>query len=103
MSVQYKIKNNFSNSHNEIMIHETEALDLRAEFACKLLSHLAVVAAEIDGEDSAGRSKIRLMTPAELAQRACAIAQLSFEQFEMRGWIVRLPGIEALDPNTEDK
>jgi hypothetical protein len=46
---------------------------------------------EVDGEDSAGRMKLRLMTPAEVAFRACDIADAAMSEMEARGWLLDLP------------
>ena len=43
--------------------------------ATELVSHLAIVAAMPDGEDSAGRQQLRLMSPKEVARRAVDIAE----------------------------
>lgn len=45
-----------------------------ATVATELVSHLAIVAAMPDGEDSKGRQKLRLLTPKEVAKRAFEIA-----------------------------
>lgn len=45
-----------------------------------------MIAAQSDGEDSAGRSKLRLQTPQELVERACNVAGLMYEEIKARGW-----------------
>lgn len=56
-----------------------------------LLAKWGMVAATEDGEDSAGRQKMRLQTPEELAVRACDAADAIFAEFERRGWLIDVP------------
>lgn len=76
----------------EIKICHRVHLNPEANFAAALMDHLAIVAGAPDiGEDSAGRAKIRLMTPAEVVERACEISRLAFEEFEKREWLTEIP------------
>jgi hypothetical protein len=75
-------------------IHRKYFPDDRIALASQILEKWAMVAAEPDGEDSAGRSKLRVLTPFELTERACDIADHAFTQFERRGWLVALPSID---------
>jgi hypothetical protein len=62
-----------------------------ATFAMQLANDLAIATAVPDGEDSAGRQKIRMMTPDEVTERACQIAAKMFAQFDKCGWLMDLP------------
>jgi len=75
-------------------LHSTEIPTMRAHFAMKLMEHLAISAAEADGEDTAGRQKLRLLTPVEVATRACNIAAAAYQQFEDRDWLLTAPPYE---------
>lgn len=71
----------------KIMLHERTDLCAQAKLACALAERWGIVAAIEDGEDSAGRQKLRHMTPEELAQRACQCAANLFQRFSEIGWI----------------
>ena len=64
------------------------ALTLPARIACELLTKWGMVAATPDGEDSAGRAKLRLQTPVELADRAVETAGIAVDLFKALGWMV---------------
>lgn len=75
----------------DVTLYETSVGNERARFAAELLSRLAIITAETDGEDSAGRQKCRLMTPEECAQRAADISDAAFNEFEKRNWMIDIP------------
>lgn len=75
----------------EIVVHRSHAPFPQAEMAIEFMSKLALVTACPDGEDAAGRQKLRLMTPEEVVGRACEMANLAWSQFETRGWLLPLP------------
>lgn len=92
------VKNRFEAESNfpTTAIHETMRPEIVASFAMVLIEKWGMVAAIDDGEDSAGRAKIRLATPAEVVDRAAEVASLAMTEFEARGWISHLPTIEAM-------
>ncbi len=57
----------------------------------QLIERWGIVAAAPDGEDSAGRVKVRLATPEEIVARACQTAQIAMEQFAHKGWLLDVP------------
>jgi hypothetical protein len=59
--------------------------------ASELTTKWGMVAAEIDGEDSAGRSKARLQTPGELIERAFTVAQMFWDKARERGMLEDVP------------
>jgi hypothetical protein len=61
------------------------------ELAISLAKQLAIATGIEDGEDSSGRSKLRLLTPTEAATRACNIADAMYTEFASRGWLTALP------------
>lgn len=63
----------------------------KAQLALELCKHFSTLVSEYNGEDSSGRQKLRMMTPAEVTLRACAIADILFDEFTERGWVVKIP------------
>lgn len=90
MNIQY-IEVPGYRGETDIKICHTVIGNQEAEFARAMMKHLAIGTADIDGEDSAGRQKCRLMTPSEIVQRACDISQAAFAEFEKRGWMLAVP------------
>lgn len=77
-----------------VIVHDDEILQFEGDLACRLIERWGVVAAAPDGEDAAGRQKIRLGTPEEVVDRACACAALMTEQLRLRGWLSKGPSLE---------
>jgi len=70
-----------------------------AAFACALVERWGMIASIADGEDSAGRSRLRLATPEELVERALAIAELTYREIRARGWGIECPlAAEEIEP-----
>ena len=63
----------------------------KARMAAALLEKWGMVACLPDGEDSAGRQKLRLMTPHELVERATDVAEIAFTAFNHFNWIEQVP------------
>jgi hypothetical protein len=82
--------------HVSVVTHERFQLDIRARIALGLIERWGQVAGEIDGEDSAGRAKLRLATPAEVVNRACDCAQGAMDAFISKGWTVKTPSLSDL-------
>ena len=100
MTLQYKIGNQYSNSRKDLMVHETEMLELEASFACDMMKHLGIVACKSGGEDTSGRQKLALLTPVEVVDRALAISQYAFEKFREKGLVAVVPDISEVWPET---
>lgn len=80
----------------EIRICQSTTPLPQAHFAMVLMQHFALVSAEPDiMEDSAGRQKARMRTPAEIVSHARAIAEEAYRVFEQREWLVALPEPQA--------
>ena len=60
-------------------------------------------AAAPEGEDKAGRQKLRVVAPDEVVERACELADQTFKQFEQRGWLVKLPELVNLQETAFDR
>ena len=76
------------------VVHRLQIVGPEARFAEALLERMALNAGADDGEDSAGRQRIKHLSPAECVDRACSIAQLAYEQFAGRGWLKQMPKYE---------
>lgn len=64
-------------------------LTTEARFAMQLIERWGMVDAAPDGEDKAGRSKLRLLDPIEVVDRACDTASFAMVAFTARGWLTR--------------
>lgn len=63
------------------------ALNFQLSLAIDIARQSAIVAGADDGEDSSGRRALRLLKPAEVAERAMDIAANLVSGAEARGWI----------------
>lgn len=75
----------------EVTLNALEAFDSEARMAAALIERWGCAAASPDGEDSAGRAKLRKLTPTELVNEACETAKIALEEFRRRGWMLKLP------------
>lgn len=87
------------------VIHKAEVLGPEAAFAMELCGRWALVAAMPDGEDTAGRQKLRLPTPEELTARTMEIAKSLFGAMRAEGWTlpVPLPLVDVKAQEAEEK
>lgn len=76
--------------------HKRLMVDERAHFAMACIEKWALIAGEPDGEDSAGRTKTRRMTPVELVDHACSVTARAFAEFAQRGWSYTTPSYQQL-------
>lgn len=86
-----------------VVVYTTETFDQEANIALVLIEKWGLVAAMPDGEDSAGRAKLRLPTPQELATRALDIAQEFTALARKRGHVVLLPDLNEINKEQDDK
>lgn len=93
----------YGSSPYSITYHSVKSAESRARFAMECIIKWGMVAAEADGEDSAGRQKLRTLTPEEVARKACQTADLAFAEFERRGWMVKVPGFDKIESLLRDK
>jgi hypothetical protein len=75
------------------VIAQTVVPTARGNIALDLVRHLALAVCEptTGSEDSAGRQMVRLLSPAEVANRGCQIAEEIWLQFMERGWLMDVP------------
>jgi len=84
-------------NYTDIKRVQTEAHHTVGQIAIGLVAQWGMVMGHPDGEDSSGKSKLRLMTPEEVVARACDTAQLLCEELHKRDWILSLPLPELTD------
>ena len=75
----------------EILVCNTKACGLQAQLALSLLERWGLIATEPDGEDSAGRQRMKLLGVADMVTRACDTAEAMYAEFEKRDWLLALP------------
>lgn len=80
----------------QILNHARYVNDHRAVLAVAFVDKWAMVAGETDGEDSAGRQKLRRLTPDELAAHACDTVEALEKEFAARGWKFDQPSLDEL-------
>jgi hypothetical protein len=80
---------------------KTIAENPKAILAIELMSRMAIVAAQPDGEDTAGRQKLKMQEPEEIVTRCCEIADKAYDAFQTRGWLVPMPVPKV--PNLEQR
>jgi len=105
MATNYEVtKNSFSAEQSipKISMHDTEHLEIQARAALEMLSKWGMVAGEDGGEDSTGRSKLKLSDVDHMVERACNTVEAAFSEFNKRGWILKLPTIEEMRESVKE-
>lgn len=74
-----------------VMVHPRVMYDERGIMAKEFVDRWGMVAGIPDGEDSAGRSKLRLATPEELVDRAMACVEALYLAMDARGYRLDVP------------
>lgn len=77
--------------------YEDHMLTMEGRLACSMIGRWGMLAADVDGEDSAGRQKGRLLTPDELVARAFTTADLVMREAQSRGLLAYVPLESAAD------
>ena len=78
------------------VLHNRIAHNNRAAFAREIIGRFALVSGSPDGEDSAGRARLRKETATEIVDFACDVAERSYNEFEKRGWLEQVPSFEDI-------
>jgi len=60
-----------------------------------LLERFATIMADIDGEDSSGRQKIKRMKTKEVVKIACDISQELYKELDKRRWLLDAPKLNV--------
>ena len=84
------------------MVFNRKQPDAIAGEAIRIIERWALVAALPDGEDSAGRQKLRMPTPEELVGRAFDIAEAMYAEAVKRNHIFDLPDLNQLNAEQDD-
>lgn len=72
-------------------VHHKGMANYTAKLAEQIVNHCALITGQENGEDTAGRAKLKLMSAADVAQRACDIAENMVAIFDKRGWVIEFP------------
>lgn len=93
------IDNTFSAESRQakVFVHEREHLNLRALYTMAMIERWGMVAAESDGEDSAGRAMMRRSRAEEVVSFAVECTELAFAEMEKRDWITIAPSVAEMD------
>jgi len=86
----------------EPVVYRTKAFTLTAEIAMRLLEKFAMVTCIEDGEDSAGRQKLKLMDPKHVVDRSFELAEEFMHQADLGNYIVDIPDPAFDVPAAED-
>lgn len=81
---------------SSVYLHFRTLPNTKAKFAMAMVERLALIAAEGDGEDSAGRQKLRRLDAKEIANIACDISDSLFDEFATREWLITIPPLEEV-------
>lgn len=79
------------NGDTKLIVHNLMALDARATAVLEMITKWGTIAGEPDGEDSAGRQKLKSVDEFSTVERACTLVEEAFSQFEKRNWSEPLP------------
>lgn len=79
------------NDKKEILAHDSHQVNMVGRMAHVLIEKWGMVAGIPDGEDSAGRSALRLMTPDEIVGRSFETAELFEAAAFARGHMLEVP------------
>lgn len=86
----------YSNKNYSFMDHKKEMPKLEASIAIELVNKWGMVAGKPDGEDSSGRAKLALLSPAEVVDRAVQTSEMLVNEFRRLGWLDKMPSAEEL-------
>lgn len=101
--MKYRITEEHDYGSRVVKMYRTEMPSFEAELAFILLEKWGPVCAMPDGEDSAGRAKVRGMTPAETVQHAFDIASEAMRTAHARGLMVAIPDLNEINAEVDAK
>ena len=87
----------YSNEDKKILVHENERPEAEAQMAFAFIERWGLAMGAPDGEDSAGRQRLKLMPPEELVDRAFTIAHLAIDRARSTGLIHQGPKMADLE------
>ena len=94
--LEFIVEKQYGDRMPTVRINETEHLNQQSKIALDMMCRWGLVAANQDGEDSSGRSKLKLATEEEIVKRAVKMTELAFAEFSSRGWITNIPTIKEM-------
>ena len=101
--MNFRITDEHRYSEKAVAVFKTQVMTEEGELALDLLRQWGPVVGHPDGEDSAGNSRIRPMTPEETATRAFDIAAQAMKIAAERGLIVHLPDLNEINADIDAK
>lgn len=95
--------NRYNTDTPQITIHDTEVPIFEARLAVNLVEKWGMVSGVEDGEDKTGRAKMRLMTPAEVVERAITTSELLAKTIRGKNWMTVLPSWDEAQKIAKDE
>jgi hypothetical protein len=80
----------------KVCLYDKVYPDMRARFTMLLIEKWGMVLARPDGDDSAGRAKIRPADPDEVVKHAVNVSAATFAAFKDRGWLLEIGATDRL-------
>ncbi len=100
--IQTRVTDRPKYSEPETVIHQAELTGQEARYALAMIERWGMIMGAADGEDSAGRMKLRIMTPDELVERAFAVTEAAFAKARELGWMIDTPLPLVVVPVADD-
>ena len=76
---------------SSVITYKLKIPNRKAELAIELMGRIGMATGIEDGEDSTGRSKIKLLPSADVVKRAIEIADMAIDEMDKRGWYLEIP------------
>lgn len=90
----YETRLEAQNSGPIVVEYHDKILCPKAKMAVAFAEKWGMALAEPDGEDTAGRQQHKVVSPANIAQRACDMVDELYLKFNEKGWVVKVPDLE---------
>ena len=103
MTMKLKSRVSAEYADKKITLYRTQAVEYEGELALALLERWGMVAATDDGEDSTGRSKLALLRPEQVVERAFTVAHLAIKELDARGLFATLPDLNEVNAERDRK
>lgn len=97
MTMSYRITDEHNYGDRKVVAFATEMPDQEATYAFALLERWGVVAAKPDGEDSAGRQQLGVLSVEETVVRAFDVSREAFRLARERGLMLKVPDLNELN------
>lgn len=92
-----------ASGEREVVAYNNCVLDEAARLALTFLERWGMVAGIEDGEDSAGRAKLKLLSPDEIVDRAFTIAEKALAAAKARGHLIDAPDLNELNAEHDQR